>query len=479
MTPKDKYFIPREREVMFTPCYWNTIIHSSVEVKKLYGVALKQEIAIFSGGSMRTIISASDWNRVANHIAGNFFKRRTYFNKIQRLIERRKTETENFITALRSVDFAGQDPKFLASLAKKLQSVWFAYDSANVPAWFFGGDRFKELLNEQINIADKDFEALITPAAQTFVNQLDRSLVMARVAVAQGASIDKEAIKLSNDYGWVPFGYDGPVFWGSQYFVRLIKKDKFGLSALRNKLRIIDEKEQKEIAQVKALKQKHQLTDKQLRLIEIMHHLTLWTDERKKLEFQLHYFYSRIINQLGRQFGATYKQLKYLFVEELSDLEKNRDKLFALAEWRINNALAYKTKTGIKGKFMSQKELSKLLLELSDAKQTNEIKGMVASRGKQDKYRGKVRIVLNSIDSKKIAKGDFLVTAMTTPDFIHGMKKALGYITDEGGVTSHAAIVARELDKPCIIGTKNATKVLHDGDMVEIDMKTGVVKILK
>jgi pyruvate,water dikinase len=59
------------------------------------------------------------------------------------------------------------------------------------------------------------------------------------------------------------------------------------------------------------------------------------------------------------------------------------------------------------------------------------------------------------------------------------MKKAIAFITDEGGITCHAAIIARELKKPCIIGTKIATKVLKDGDLVEVDANKGVVKIIK
>jgi pyruvate,water dikinase len=68
---------------------------------------------------------------------------------------------------------------------------------------------------------------------------------------------------------------------------------------------------------------------------------------------------------------------------------------------------------------------------------------------------------------------------MTTPEFLPSMRKAKAFITDEGGVTCHAAIMAREMQKPCIIGTKNASKVLKDGDMVEINTKTGVVRIIK
>jgi len=59
------------------------------------------------------------------------------------------------------------------------------------------------------------------------------------------------------------------------------------------------------------------------------------------------------------------------------------------------------------------------------------------------------------------------------------MKKAAAFVTDEGGITCHAAIVARELKKPCIIGTKIATQALKDGDEVEVDADKGAVKLLK
>ena len=95
------------------------------------------------------------------------------------------------------------------------------------------------------------------------------------------------------------------------------------------------------------------------------------------------------------------------------------------------------------------------------------------------KTKGRVRIIKYKKDLDKIKKGDILVAPMTEPDFSPYLKKVAAIVTDEGGITSHAAIVARELKKPCIIGTKNATKVLHDGDLVEVDAVKGIVKILK
>lgn len=103
------------------------------------------------------------------------------------------------------------------------------------------------------------------------------------------------------------------------------------------------------------------------------------------------------------------------------------------------------------------------------------IKGTTAMPGK---VQGKVKIIFNSTQVDKINKGDVIVTPMTTPDFISAMKKAVAIITDEGGITCHAAIIARELKKPCIISTKIATKFFHDGDLVEVDANAGIVKKL-
>jgi phosphohistidine swiveling domain-containing protein len=101
------------------------------------------------------------------------------------------------------------------------------------------------------------------------------------------------------------------------------------------------------------------------------------------------------------------------------------------------------------------------------------IKGFSASKGLAE---GVVKVVLSSKDFDKLRPGEILVTTMTSVDFVPVMKRAAAFVTNESGITSHASIVAREMNKPCIIGTKIATKVLHDGDLVEVDANQGVVR---
>ena len=104
------------------------------------------------------------------------------------------------------------------------------------------------------------------------------------------------------------------------------------------------------------------------------------------------------------------------------------------------------------------------------------LKGQVGNKGYQ---KGVVRIMKRKEQIPDAQEGDIIVSTMTTPDFIPAMKKAGAIITDEGGITCHAAIVARELNKPCVIGTKFATQILKDGDLVEVDADNGIVKILE
>jgi phosphohistidine swiveling domain-containing protein len=115
-------------------------------------------------------------------------------------------------------------------------------------------------------------------------------------------------------------------------------------------------------------------------------------------------------------------------------------------------------------------------LYLSSASDNNaELKGTVASKG-SGPARGRVRILLDPDKASEFEKGDILVTTMTTPEYVFLIKQAGAVVTDTGGLTSHAAVVSREFGVLCVVGTKFATRVLEDGDVVEVDANTGVVR---
>lgn len=100
------------------------------------------------------------------------------------------------------------------------------------------------------------------------------------------------------------------------------------------------------------------------------------------------------------------------------------------------------------------------------------LRGQIAQLGEA---RGRVKVIKSAEEIEKLEEGDILVTSMTTPDMTVALHKAAAIITDEGGITCHAAIVSRELKVPCIIATHRATKVLKDGDLIRVNFIPGVV----
>ena len=88
---------------------------------------------------------------------------------------------------------------------------------------------------------------------------------------------------------------------------------------------------------------------------------------------------------------------------------------------------------------------------------------------------GVARLLLKATELNRLKPGEILVTTMTTPDMVPAMARAAGIVTDEGGMTCHAAIVSRELGVPCVVGTRSATKTIGDGSEITVDGKTGSV----
>ena len=100
------------------------------------------------------------------------------------------------------------------------------------------------------------------------------------------------------------------------------------------------------------------------------------------------------------------------------------------------------------------------------------LEGLAASPGIAS---GKIKIVEEMSDLSKIKKGDILVTKMTNPDMVVTMQRSSAIITEEGGLTAHAAIVSREMGIPCIVGTQEATTLLKDGETITIDGYNGKI----
>ena len=116
--------------------------------------------------------------------------------------------------------------------------------------------------------------------------------------------------------------------------------------------------------------------------------------------------------------------------------------------------------------------------KMEDTRAQEQLKVVVRgiSAGRRGYGIGKATVVLNPDDANRdMKKGDILVTGMTDPDFVPFMKMASAIVTDKGGITSHAAIVSRELNIPCVVGTETATQIMKTGKEYTVDSRNGVI----
>ena len=190
--------------------------------------------------------------------------------------------------------------------------------------------------------------------------------------------------------------------------------------------------------------------------------------------------YRPIFKKVAELTGSTdWRDCFYLFPEEMQkivsgqqiDLKGLVKKRYFFA-FNILNAEGYTQFDENETGFLFN-QLGSVLEKKDHSDNGGILKGFPASRGK---LRGSAKIVLSTSDFDKLSKGDILVTKATSVDFVPIMQKAGAFVTDEGGITSHASIVAREMGKPCIIGTKMATKIFKDGDLIEVDAINGIVR---
>ncbi|MEM3323453.1 MAG: pyruvate, water dikinase [Metallosphaera sp.] len=145
-------------------------------------------------------------------------------------------------------------------------------------------------------------------------------------------------------------------------------------------------------------------------------------------------------------------------------------------EWAIDSDLKFPDNVFIvqarPETFWSSRKKEDVKVEEKPSERKVLVKGLAASPGIAS---GKARVLLDVKDAKEFQKGEILVTKMTDPDWVPVMKVASAIVTDEGGITSHAAIVSRELGIPAIVGAKEATKVLETGQEITVDATRGVV----
>jgi phosphohistidine swiveling domain-containing protein len=319
---------------------------------------------------------------------------------------------------------------------------------------------------EKENIYSIENEALLAIAAEI---QKQSITDLAKLPAALQKKVDKHA----DEYGWINTrgGVSGP--WTPDDIKNRIKD-------------LLSEDCAKKLKEIKQAKKEHQKqsaallkelgSDKKLQhLVPIARELVYFRTYRTDYLTMTLANVWPLLEAIGKHLGRTLQDMLYYTTDDV--LEQKRVPAEELARRRKDFIflLLEPHKIIFSSDPAEIKELVKKHLPAA-ADLGSEVKGTIAFRGK---VAGRVALLVTTKDLPKVKTGDILVTAMTFPNFIPAMQRAAAFVTDEGGITCHAAIVSREMKKPCIIGTKNATRVFKDGDIVEVDADKGVVRKIK
>lgn len=203
-----------------------------------------------------------------------------------------------------------------------------------------------------------------------------------------------------------------------------------------------------------------------------------WMDVRKIGMMKDFYYLMTIAEDVSKRTKINYDDLGVYTTHEFRELLGSGKKLEAEEVKRRRNGILIVWEKDKTARIFYGDDAAQILETATNFSHGEELKGQVASRGKEQIFRGRVKIVFQPAEDK-FDDDDILVTSMTRIEFVPLMRKAKAIITDEGGIACHAAIVSRELGIPAIIGTKNATRVLKDGDLVEVNLENSTIKVIK
>ena len=324
---------------------------------------------------------------------------------------------------------------------------------------------------KNINGKDKDFKIFFDfssmIAFESFAARFDRVILL----------LKEDLDNYANQWMLSNYSICPPVGESVSYFNKIIK-GKGGFEKVKNELDKISNDISFNKKEVKRFKKN--LSEDENKLLEYVQFCMYIRDIRKEPIQKIIALISNIVREIFKRRNIPQDDAVWGFYDDFIGEKYKKDDYCDKIKLRKKGVVMYVSKEGYEFEYGGVKKIRdkiyKLMADESDSHKTAEIKGNPGFKGK---VTARVSIIIDQSEFSKFIPGNVLVTSMTRAEFVPLMKMASAVVTDEGGITCHAAIISRELKKPCVIGTKFATRVLHDGDLVEVDADNGVVRILE
>lgn len=292
----------------------------------------------------------------------------------------------------------------------------------------------------------------------------------------KGKSIKSIIKKHLKEYSYVTIGYGSSPLNEKVLLTRYEKIKELEENYIDKRIKEIENYPQVLKKQKREIYKK--LNNKQLaNLFELAAKLGFMRDRKKAFLGKSVQFRNTIMEEISRRFKIDWNDIRFYLMNEFEDLLLHDRKLECEEiEKRKQGIYISSISNMFTGGEAREEYFQSVKTEIEDTKVLNTRRGICASHGV---VRGKARICLTFEESNKLEKGEILIAYGTDFDFMNAIVKSSGIITEEGGILSHASVISRELKKPCIIAFKGITKLVKDGDLIELDAEKGTVKLLE
>ncbi len=452
------YFTTRSRyPAMFFPMGWFMRYYDSDRIRKDFGSTIRIGGFIIKNNKRKDFAyPLDDVRKIQKKFVEKILQGPEYLDSLKKKLEK---DGRSFLEFIEKIEAGDPGVWSDEDLLRNYTAYKEWYIELNYPIGMLIIMGIEPLVKEvqQFITGQKDFEAIIKSPELPYILAYEMDILKGSI---------KDAEQLQKKWSWIPFDYYGAGEWGLDHFIAELKKKKDAQRlAYLSQYQDITKRQQAEILK------KYSCNVQQQLFVKALQDMNFIQDERKRIVMRSHPFFQKyLIREFERRAGIPKEELWLMTPEEIEKALQGKKKDHS--QRIVSCALEIK-----KGAYkVLEKIPSCLATKIAGQPVQDTIKGISASSGVA---KGPVRICVGSRDTALMKDGEILVAPCTTPDFIVGFKKAVAVVTDEGGLTSHAAVVSREMHLPCIVGTQNASEVLQNNDIVEVDATKGIVKIVK
>lgn len=280
-------------------------------------------------------------------------------------------------------------------------------------------------------------------------------------------------------HSWVYYAYNGPHSTEGD-FLNFARDHLLRLEHPKNVLKNLSDKRKKLEQRKQEFINKYKPSEKEIKMLNLAGKF-VWGKPRRKDYQSKSYFHAKEMQlEIARRLNLSLDQARHTPFDMIRDcLVDNKavdiKKVNSIIKFHV---IAPNQDGNIEVLYGKEADDFYNSLEFSKEEDFSNLKVIHGSTASPGKAKGIVKVINEMSDMQKMEQGDILVSIATNPNIVAAMKKASAIVTDEGGLTCHAAIVSRELETPCVVGTRFASKALKDGDMIEVDADKGIVKKL-